>query len=390
MASNGSSNIPIDVEPGVALIPAQRAQPIVARSFDEVRAVSTFLADPREGSTLLPMHLRGSAASTALIIMRGAEVGLPPVAAMGLLYMTPAGRIGMEVKAKLAICMSRDLIEDLKEVERTPLVATYEVKRRGRWSCRRSYTIEEARAAGLVKDKGGAWVAQPANMLQWRALGLCLDFLFPDLIAGLGDEYDADDRGAPTPAQFSAPPPSAAPAPSAPEVGTAPTRSRARKPAQDAQGAPPTERDAAEPVHAAESARAQQSPTTAADAFATARDEMEAASPPAKPWPRSEGTAPPAQPFASSPAVPESPPQTAPAAPAQSTQPDAEPQMLADLRAACDAVPAATTPKSKEDAASALKSIRDRFLPWTTTVDGAPWAEAAKAVYVACRQRVGV
>jgi hypothetical protein len=47
-----------------------------------------------------------------------------------------------------------------------------------------SYTIEEAKNAGLVKD-GSGWAKYPARMLEWRCVAFCARIVFSDIIGGV-------------------------------------------------------------------------------------------------------------------------------------------------------------------------------------------------------------
>lgn len=83
-----------------------------------------------------------------------------------------------------------------------------------------SFSIEQAKLAGLVKPRGG-WEKNPGNMLRARVISNALGMLCPEIYAG---EYDEDERPqAPAP-QINLAPTAAAPvAPAAPVAEASPT-----------------------------------------------------------------------------------------------------------------------------------------------------------------------
>ena len=58
------------------------------------------------------------------------------------------------------------------------------MKRTNGFSFKVTFTMDDAKRAGLVKS-GGAWESYPSNMLRWRALGYAADQVFPDVIGGM-------------------------------------------------------------------------------------------------------------------------------------------------------------------------------------------------------------
>ena len=57
-----------------------------------------------------------------------------------------------------------------------------------------TYTVDDARKAGLVKT-GGAWERYGRQMLRWRAIGDALRLIAPDLVMGLLDPVEAESIG---------------------------------------------------------------------------------------------------------------------------------------------------------------------------------------------------
>jgi hypothetical protein len=65
------------------------------------------------------------------------------------------------------------------------------MKRKNGFEYTVTFTIEDAKQAQLIKPDSG-WDKYPANMLRWRAIGYCIDVVFPDVIGGM---KRSDDLG---------------------------------------------------------------------------------------------------------------------------------------------------------------------------------------------------
>lgn len=126
----------------------------------------------------------------ATIMIKGAELGLPPTAAFEMIHLIQ-GKPSISPRGALALVYQCGLLESM-EITEKPDVCTVTMKRRGGFSYTASWSIDDAKRAGLWK-KDGAWEMYPANMMRWRAIGFVLDVLFPDVLAGLktADQYGA-------------------------------------------------------------------------------------------------------------------------------------------------------------------------------------------------------
>lgn len=105
-------------------------------------------------------------------------------------------------------CVDRSgLLEDFKEIffdkeykeinlenknlEVEPWGAACTVKRKAREPLTRSFTMDEARGAGLLTKNNSVWKFYPRRMLQMRARSLALKDAFPDVLSGVAiNEYD--------------------------------------------------------------------------------------------------------------------------------------------------------------------------------------------------------
>lgn len=94
------------------------------------------------------------------------------------------GKLGLDAAVRHGAVLASGLCDEWTVLEATPEVYRLRVKRRGQQAQERSYTIEQARAAGLL-DKSGPWRSYPERMLKARVTGWACDDVFPDVMAGI-------------------------------------------------------------------------------------------------------------------------------------------------------------------------------------------------------------
>ena len=125
-----------------------------------------------------------------MICLEGVALGIPFTMALRLLYVTSKGnRLGMMVDLQWALAMDSGQIEDFQVAKSTDQEAHVRIKRRGMGWSDGSYTIEEAKRAGLLgKDN---WVKDPKAMLIARAKGRALK-PFADIWNGLPGPDEAE------------------------------------------------------------------------------------------------------------------------------------------------------------------------------------------------------
>lgn len=135
-------------------------------------------------------------------IMTGRALGLPMFAALKGIFSFD-GNSGIESKLKVAICLKRSDCEYFYCEERSAKSCTWVAKRKGRPKEQRlTYTIEEARASGLLtyatpeKTAAAAWTRFPADMLVARASGKLADLVWPDASYGLPTREELEDERA--------------------------------------------------------------------------------------------------------------------------------------------------------------------------------------------------
>lgn len=172
MSDNGKKN-------SMALVPT---------TLGEVQQLAAIFAK----SNLLPPDLKGKEPDVFVAITAGLELGMAPMAALRSIHVVK-GKPILSADAMVGVALASGTAEYFANVESTPLIATYETKRRGSPMPQRlSFTIEEARLAGLGGDNGGDnWKKYPAAMLRARAkAALCRD-VYPDALAGVYTEDEA-------------------------------------------------------------------------------------------------------------------------------------------------------------------------------------------------------
>jgi len=128
------------------------------------------------------------------LMARVYELGFPATSAPDVIDNIQ-GRLALKPQAAWALVLKSGLLADM-EVSEGADFCEIKLKRVGLsfWQGYR-FTMDAARAAGLVKD-GGAYEKWARNMLYWRALGFALDRAFPDVTLGLKDSIQF---GAPIP-----------------------------------------------------------------------------------------------------------------------------------------------------------------------------------------------
>lgn len=188
-------------EPSTALVPVDSSlQP------GTLAELQTF-AREFSVSQLLPKHLRDKPADVAITVLYGRELGLTPMQAIQGIHVIE-GKPSLSAAMAVALVKRSPLCEFFDLVDSSAKSATYETKRRGgRKESKMTFTIEEAQSAGLLgKDN---WKKYPAAMLRNRAaLALARD-VYPDVVANIISDDEADDLR-PSFGHVAPPPPTAA------------------------------------------------------------------------------------------------------------------------------------------------------------------------------------
>ncbi len=162
-----------------ALTTAPRQQfDLSPQTFDQALTFSKYLAE----SDLVPKDFKGRPGNCLVAIQWGAELGLKPLQAMQNLAVIN-GRPALWGDAVIALARSSPLCEYIVETD-DGSTATCKVKRRGEPEQVRTFSMDDARAAGLA-GKQGPWAQYPKRMRQMRARAFALRDVFPDVLRGL-------------------------------------------------------------------------------------------------------------------------------------------------------------------------------------------------------------
>ena len=132
----------------------------------------------------------------AAIMLKGHELGLGMAASFEFVQVIQ-DKPTLNPRGALALVMQSGECETMKitneaDDKGNPTACTVYMKRRNGLEHSERFTMADANRAGLVKPDSG-WSKYPANMLRWRAVGYCIDVLFPDVTGGMkrADEFGA-------------------------------------------------------------------------------------------------------------------------------------------------------------------------------------------------------
>lgn len=162
---------------------------LAPKDLDEAMRFADMLA----GSSIVPKDYIGKPGNCLVAIQWGMELGLQPMQAMQSIAVIN-GRPSLWGDAMLALVKAHPAFEWIKE-ECDGNVATCTIKRRGEPEVVQSFSLEEAKRAGLT-GKQGPWTQYPKRMLQMRARGFALRDAFPDALRGVVSAEEARDTPA--------------------------------------------------------------------------------------------------------------------------------------------------------------------------------------------------
>jgi hypothetical protein len=150
-------------------------------------------ADMLSKSNMVPKDYQGNPANCIIAMQWGMEIGLQPLQAMQNIAVIN-GRPAIWGDAMLAIVRGSGLLERITE-EPTDTGCTCAVKRKGEPEVVRTFTLEDAKRAGLA-GKQGPWQQHPKRMMQMRARAFALRDVFPDVLRGVHIAEIAQDEPA--------------------------------------------------------------------------------------------------------------------------------------------------------------------------------------------------
>lgn len=148
------------------------------QTFEQALTFCDYLAD----SDLVPKDFKGKPANCLIAIQWGAELGLKPLQALQNLAIIN-GRPALWGDAVIALVRSSPLCEYITEADDGG-TAVCRVKRRGESEEVRTFSMDDAKVAGLL-GKSGPWTQYPKRMRQMRARAFALRDVFPDVLRGM-------------------------------------------------------------------------------------------------------------------------------------------------------------------------------------------------------------
>lgn len=151
---------------------------LAPQNIEEALKFSDYLAK----STIVPKDFANNPGNILVAIQWGMELGLQPMQAMQNIAVIN-GRPALWGDAVIALVRSSPLCEYIYETDDDE-TATCRVKRRGEEEQFRTFSMTEAKAAGLA-GKAGPWTQYPKRMRQLRARAFALRDVFPDVLRGM-------------------------------------------------------------------------------------------------------------------------------------------------------------------------------------------------------------
>ncbi len=133
-------------------------------------------------SDMVPKAYVGKPGNVLVAVQTGAELGLKPMQSLqGIAVVN--GNPSVWGDAMRALVISHPEFEDLHE-DKQDTYCTVTLKRRGRSAVVTTFTMEDAKKAGLA-GKQGPWQTAPKRMLQMRAFAFAARDLFADALKGI-------------------------------------------------------------------------------------------------------------------------------------------------------------------------------------------------------------
>jgi hypothetical protein len=145
-------------------------------------------------STLVPKDYQGKPGNIMVAIQLGQELGLSPMRALKSIAVIN-GRATVWGDEMLAMVLAHPDCEYVDESESTEKEGVCKVKRRYHPELRSTFSLEDAKRAGLL-GKPGPWTQYTPRMLKLRARGFGLRDKFADALAGLVTTEEALDTPA--------------------------------------------------------------------------------------------------------------------------------------------------------------------------------------------------
>lgn len=159
------------------------------QNFEQALTFSNYLAE----SDMVPKDFKGKPGNCLIAMQWGAELGLKPLQSLQNLAVIN-GRPALWGDAVIALVLSSPVCDYVNE-EDDGETATCRVKRKGGQEQVRTFSMEDAKRAGLA-GKQGPWMQYPKRMRQMRARAFALRDVFPDVLRGMAVAEELQDMAA--------------------------------------------------------------------------------------------------------------------------------------------------------------------------------------------------
>lgn len=142
-------------------------------------------------SDLAPRDYKDKPQNVLIAMQMGLEVGLSPMQSIQNIAVIN-GRPSIWGDSMLALCQNHRDFESIDENSSTNEKGVCIVKRRGMEPQTRTFTVDDAKKAGLW-GKAGPWQTAPTRMLKLRARAFALRDTFADALRGLQSAEEQRD-----------------------------------------------------------------------------------------------------------------------------------------------------------------------------------------------------
>lgn len=162
---------------------------LVPKDLGQAMELAKIIAD----SDLAPKDYKNKPGNVLIAVQMGAEVGLSPMAAIQSIAVIN-GKPSLYGDVGKAILLSKGFtIEefDTKKVKALGY-ASCTINRPGHPPCTRTFSLEDAKAAGLL-GKAGPWSTYQERQMAWRAFWFCARDVAADVLKGLAGAEEVAD-----------------------------------------------------------------------------------------------------------------------------------------------------------------------------------------------------